>query len=221
MAQTSDDPTQAERDRLVAELEAQGIRSTVVLEAIRRFPRHELVPISDRDHAYDNRPLPIGAGQTISQPFVVAYMTEVLRIGEGARVLEIGTGSGYQAAILALAGARVFSMEIVPELAERARADLARLGIGGVEIRVGDGYEGWPEDAPFDGIVVTAAPSFIPPALAAQLADRGRLVIPVGPMDEQSLEVYEKRGEELVALSTLPVRFVPMTGEVERVGRLH
>ncbi len=215
------DPTRHRRDALVAELAASGIRSKTVLEAVRSFPRHELVPESLRDEAYENRPLPIGAGQTISQPYIVAYMTETLSVRPHSRVLEIGTGSGYQAGILAAMGARVFSVEIEPELAERARAALARLGVSGVEIRVGDGYLGWPEKAPFDGIIVTAATPFVPPAVEAQLAEGGRLVVPVDEGMDQILEVYTKRGASLEARRTLPVRFVPMTGEVERVGRLH
>ena len=215
------DPTRHRRDALVAELAASGIRSKTVLEAVRSFPRHELVPDSLRDEAYENRPLPIGAGQTISQPYIVAYMTEALVVRPHSRVLEIGTGSGYQAGILAALGARVFSIEIVPELAERTRAALARLGVSGVEIRAGDGYLGWPEEAPFDGIIVTAATPFVPPALEAQLGEGGRLVVPVDEGMDQVLEVYAKRGGALEARRTLPVRFVPMTGEVERVGRLH
>ncbi len=215
------DPTRHRRDALVAELAASGIRSKTVLEAVRSFPRHELVPESLRDEAYENRPLPIGAGQTISQPYIVAYMTEALAVRPHSRVLEIGTGSGYQAGILAALGARVFSVEIVPELAERTRAALARLGVSGVEIRAGDGYLGWPEEAPFDGIIVTAATPFVPPALEAQLGEGGRLVVPVDEGVDQVLEVYTKRGGSLEARRTLPVRFVPMTGEVERVGRLH
>lgn len=212
---------QSERERLAADLARLGIRSAAVLDAIARFPRHELVPPACRDGAYENRPLPIGAGQTISQPFIVAYMTEVLALAPGEKVLEIGTGSGYQAAILALGGARVFSIEIVPELSARAASDLARLGVPNVRLRVGDGYQGWPDEAPFDGIVVTAAPRFVPPPLFAQLAEGGRLVVPVGDLGGQVLEVYKRRGERYDLVATLPVRFVPMTGEAASIGQLH
>jgi protein-L-isoaspartate(D-aspartate) O-methyltransferase len=195
---------------------ARGVKNKAVLDAMRRFPRHELVPERDRAAAYEDRPLPIGHGQTISQPYMVAVMTEAARVAPGDKVLEVGTGSGYQAAILAGAGARVFSIEIVPELAERARQDLERLGVKDVTLRTGDGYRGWPEEAPFAAIVVTAAPETVPPALHEQLAEGGRLVIPVGPSGSQWLEVHEKRSGKIKIHREFPVRFVPMTGETQR-----
>jgi protein-L-isoaspartate(D-aspartate) O-methyltransferase len=159
--------------------------------------------------------VPIGNGQTISQPYIVAFMTEAAQIRPGAKVLEIGTGSGYQSAILALTGAEVYSIEIIPSLGERAKADLARLGLK-VNIRVGDGFAGWPEQAPFDAVVVTAAPPRVPAPLFAQLKDGGRLVIPVGPEGNQVLEIHTKRGKDITVTQAFPVRFVPMTGEAER-----
>jgi protein-L-isoaspartate(D-aspartate) O-methyltransferase len=204
------DPTQSARDRMVDLIADRGLDDPVVLGAMRRFPRHELVPSSYRDAAYDDRPLPIGMGQTISQPYMVAYMTHAAHVGPGDKVLEIGTGSGYQAAILALCGAQVFTIEIIPELAERARADLARLGIRNVAVRVGDGYAGWPQEAPFAAIVVTAAPESAPPALLAQLAQGGRLVIPEGPAADQYLDIYTRHGSQFVMERTFAVRFVPL-----------
>jgi len=194
----------------------RGVKDAAVLAAMRSFPRHELVPEKQRPRAYDDRPLPIGKGQTISQPYMVAFMSEAARIKKGSKVLEIGTGSGYQAAILALAGARVYSIEIVEELAERARADLTRLGIKGVTIRHGDGYRGWPTEAPFDAIVVTAAPEEVPRPLLDQLSVGGRLVIPVGPSHDQNLEIHTRTADGIRVHETFPVRFVPMTGEAQQ-----
>jgi protein-L-isoaspartate(D-aspartate) O-methyltransferase len=210
------DPTAEARKRMVEEqIEARGVRDPRVLDAMRQVPRHELVPASQRDRAYEDRPLPIGHGQTISQPYVVAAMTDALRLTGGERVLEIGTGSGYQAAILSKLAKEVYSIEIVPELAQRARADLARLGYANVEVRQGDGWRGWPEKAPFDAIVVTAAPEEVPPDLIAQLAVGGRLVIPVGGR-EQQLMVVRKTPEGITREVLFGVRFVPMRGEAEK-----
>jgi protein-L-isoaspartate(D-aspartate) O-methyltransferase len=185
-----------------------------VLDALNKVARHEFVPESQRGRAYANRPLPIGYGQTISQPFVVAFMTDLLRVKPGDRVLEIGTGSGYQAAVLAQLGAQVSTIEIIPELAGTATERLKRLGYAKVEVRTGDGYFGWPEQAPFDGILVTAAVTQIPPPLVRQLKPGGRMVIPVGgPFLPQYLVLVEKnRDGKVTARQLLPVQFVPLTG---------
>ena len=200
------------RAALVAELRRQGIRSEEVLAAIDRVPRERFVVESDRDLAYANHPLPIGHGQTISQPFIVALMSELLETEAGDRVLEIGTGSGYQAAILAELGCEVFSIEIVGELAAGAQALLRELDYGRVHVRHGDGYLGWPEQAPFDKVIVTAAPEEIPAALVAQLRVGGKMVIPVGPRGAvQQLMLLEKSADgEVRTTRILPVTFVPM-----------
>lgn len=184
-----------------------------VLAALRTVPRHEFVPRGLSSIAYTNQPLLIGLGQTISQPFIVALMTDLLQVKPGDRVLEIGTGSGYQAAILSLLAQEVYSIEIVPELGKTAAAVLSRLGYSNVVTRIGDGYQGWEEHAPYDAIIVTAAPNHIPPALIAQLKRRGRLVIPVGEL-YQELVVVEKADDGTATTSRiLPVRFVPLTGQ--------
>jgi protein-L-isoaspartate(D-aspartate) O-methyltransferase len=204
------------RERMVREqIQARGVRDPRVLEAMRRVPRHELVPEDQRELAYEDRPLPIGRGQTISQPFVVAAMTEALALRGSERVLEIGTGSGYQAAVLALLCQQVYSIELEPELAKRARADLARIGAANVEVRQGDGFRGWPEHAPFDAIIVTAAPDQVPPPLIEQLAVGGRLVIPVGDA-QQHLLLLRKTPQGIEREELFGVRFVPMRGEAER-----
>jgi protein-L-isoaspartate(D-aspartate) O-methyltransferase len=196
---------------------ATGIQaaSPALARALATVPRERFVPASQAPFAYENRPLLIGEGQTISQPFIVALMTELLAIGPGARVLEVGTGSGYQAAVLAELGAKVYSIEIVPALARRARAALDAAGYGTVETRVGDGYRGWPDAAPFDAIIVTAAPDHVPPALVEQLKPNARLVIPVGASTwGQDLLVVRKEPDgRTVTQRTLPVRFVPLTRE--------
>lgn len=185
-----------------------------VLDALDKVPRQAFVPEEQRRHAYANRPLPIGHGQTISQPFIVALMTDFLRLPADGRVLEIGTGSGYQAAILSLLAKQVFSIEIVPELAETAAERLKRLGYGNVEVKVGDGYFGWPDKAPFDAIIVTAAPTQIPPPLVEQLKPGGRLVIPVGGQFLAQYLVLVEKGVDgkITTRETLPVKFVPLTG---------
>jgi protein-L-isoaspartate(D-aspartate) O-methyltransferase len=203
------------RERMVREqIEARGVKDERLLAALLRVPRHELVPAEVRDYAYEDRPLPIGFGQTISQPYVVAYMTEQLRLSGHERVLEVGTGSGYQAAVLAELAKEVYTIEIVPELGERARADLARLGYKNVEVRVGDGYRGWPEHAPFDAIIVTAAPDHVPQPLVDQLAVGGRMVLPVGTW-EQELRLIERDAQGVRHEHLIDVRFVPMRGEAE------
>ncbi|MFO7285385.1 MAG: protein-L-isoaspartate(D-aspartate) O-methyltransferase [Gammaproteobacteria bacterium] len=186
-----------------------------VLRAMAKVPRHEFVPEAFRARAYENRPLPIGEGQTISQPFIVALMTDLAGVDADSVVLEIGTGSGYQAAILAELAARVHTIEIVEPLGRRAAETLERLGYDNVFVRIGDGYRGWPEAAPFDAIVVTAAPDEVPRPLLEQLAPRGRLVIPVGaPGAVQSLRLIEKDAEgRLTERDVLPVAFVPFTRE--------
>ena len=190
-----------------------GRPDEAVLQAMGRVRRHEFVPPELEASAYDNRPLPIGSGQTISQPYIVALMTDLARVKKGDRVLEVGTGSGYQAAVLAEMGAAVYTIEIVPALAETARERLARLGYSGVSVVAGDGYEGIPAYAPYDAIVVTAGAAHVPPALLSQLKPGGRMVIPVGdPMGYQELAIVEKAADGSVkARTVIPVRFVPLT----------
>lgn len=213
----ADDPYAPLRERMVREqLVAfdRDIRDQRVLAAMRQVPRHELVPEEIRHLAYDDRPLPIGHGQTISQPYIVAFMTEQLRPQPTDRVLEIGTGSGYQAAVLSPLVAKVYTIEIVTPLAERARRDLQRLGCANVRVRAGDGYLGWPEAAPFDAIIVTCAPEAVPQPLVAQLKEGGRMIIPVGPAGgAQTLVRLQKTGGKLRRTDVLAVRFVPMTGQ--------
>lgn len=215
------DPPEARRlrTRLVDELVRRGdARDPRVIAALRTVPRHLFVPGLPLDVAYANTPQPIGYGQTISQPTIVAIMTEAAAVKAGDRVLEIGTGSGYQAAVLATLGARVFSIEYVPELAEESRDRLAALGYAGVDVRWGDGRAGWKEMAPFDAVMLTAAGEGIPPRLAAQLRDGGVLVAPVERPDlgEQDLLRCVKRGDELLADNLGGVRFVPLVGEDPR-----
>lgn len=202
---------EAARHRMVAsDIAARGVRDTRVLAAMRKVPRHEFVPPRWRNSAYEDSPLPIGHEQTISQPYIVAVMTELAAVGKGSRVLEVGTGSGYQAAILAEVAGRVYTIEIIEALAREAAGTLRRLGYDSVEVRHGDGYRGWPEAAPFDAIVVTAAPPEVPPSLLAQLVEGGRLVIPVGD-DYQELLVYRRTVKGIEVRNVFPVRFVPMT----------
>lgn len=209
----------AEREALARALDRDGIDDPDVLEAIRTVPRHEFVPGALRELAYDDRPLPIGHAQTISQPYVVALMTELARVEPGDRVLEVGTGSGYQSAVLAELSAEVWSIEIVEPLARQAAADLARLGYD-VRTRSGDGYRGWPEAAPFDAIVITAAPPAVPRPLLEQLAIGGRLVVPVGDAwGAQELVVITRTEDGFERERSIPVQFVPMTGEAQREGR--
>jgi protein-L-isoaspartate(D-aspartate) O-methyltransferase len=204
------------RETMVAsQIVARGVRDPATLAALRKVPRHLFVPEGSRAQAYDDHPLPIGHGQTISQPYIVAFMTEALELSSGETVLEIGTGSGYQAAVLGEIAARVYTIEIVTPLAEASAALLKHLGYANVSVRAGDGYVGWPEAAPFDAIMVTAAAPRIPEPLRQQLKDGGRLVVPVGD-DWQELVVVTRRGERFEEKRVLPVRFVPMTGKVRQ-----
>jgi protein-L-isoaspartate(D-aspartate) O-methyltransferase len=210
------DEYEAEREQMVREqIEARGVRDARVLAALRKVPRHLFVPPEEQGEAYNDYPLAIGHAQTISQPYIVAYMTEALELKPRDRVLEIGTGSGYQAAILAELVTEVYSIEIVEALAKEAEARLRRLGYSNVQVRVGDGYRGWPEPAPFDAIIVTAAPGHIPQPLVDQLRDGGRLVLPLGLWDQELVRLRRSRGR-ILRETLLPVRFVPMTGEVEK-----
>jgi protein-L-isoaspartate(D-aspartate) O-methyltransferase len=197
------------------QIEARGISDPATLSALRTVPRHEFLPIRLRSEACADYPLPIGHGQTISQPFIVAFMTEAIRPQPGERILEIGAGSGYQAAVLAQMGAQVYTIEIVEPLAEMARQTLERLGYKNARVKSGDGFRGWPEHAPFDAIIVTCAPDKIPPDLVAQLRDGGRMIIPVGSGMNQELVLLRKTGGKIEKQSVLPVRFVPMTGEAQ------
>ena len=212
----SNDPDEARRARMVdTQILARGVRDPRVLDAMRKVPRHKFVDPAERDRAYEDHPLPIAGSQTISQPYIVALMTELLALPDKARVLEIGTGSGYQSAVLGELAAEVYSIEIVPALARSASEKLRELGYTNVTVREGDGYRGWPEHAPFDGIIVTAAPERIPQPLVEQLAVGGRMVIPVGGFF-QELKVFTKQADgRLSEKDVLPVRFVPMTGEIE------
>ncbi len=220
----ADDDFQTQRENMISLIESD-VRATSaylkrsalderVLDAMASVPRHEFVPDDLVDKAYQNRPLPIGHGQTISQPYIVAIMTDLLELEAGQKVLEIGTGSGYQAAVLAALDTRVWSIEIIEALGKRAGSLLARLGYDDIELRVGDGYYGWVEQAPFDAIIVTAAASHIPPPLVKQLAVGGKMIIPVGSRfsTQELILITRINPEEVVTRQVLPVRFVPLTG---------
>jgi protein-L-isoaspartate(D-aspartate) O-methyltransferase len=212
-------PFAAARRRMVQEQlssSGYGITDVRVLAALGKVPRHEFVPAELRHRAYDDGALPIGQGQTISQPFVVAFMTAQLNPQPTDRVLEIGTGSGYQAAVLTELVKEVYTIEIIEPLAQRAGADLKRLGYTNIQVRAGDGYPGWPDAAPFDVIIVTCAPEQVPQPLVEQLRDGGRMIIPIGPLGGQELVLLRKQGGRLEKTAVLPVRFVPMTGRVQR-----
>lgn len=211
------DPDAAVRARMVeSQIVSRGVRDPRVLAAMREVPRHLFVDAAERSRAYEDTPLPIGGHQTISQPYIVALMTELLDLTPSERVLEIGTGSGYQSAVLSRVCKEVYTVEIVPDLARAASERLKRLGYENVHVREGDGYGGWPDQAPFDGIIVTAAPERIPEPLLDQLAPDGRMVIPVGGFF-QELKVFRKDASGHVSeQAILPVRFVPMTGEVAK-----
>ncbi len=204
----------AMRDKMVTEqIEARGVLQEEVLKAMRKVPRHEFVATRLHKQAYSDYPLPIGEGQTISQPYIVALMTELLKLKGGEKILEIGTGSGYQAAVLAEIADKVYTIEIVDSLAKEAGNVLKRLGYENVNVKSGDGYQGWKEHAPYDGIIITAAPPKIPKPLTDQLKVGGKMVLPLG-VASQDLIVIEKTQKGLEKRSIIPVRFVPMTGEV-------
>jgi protein-L-isoaspartate(D-aspartate) O-methyltransferase len=208
------DPFVEARQKLVEEIKALGVKDEDILRIMASVPRHKFVPTDYLDQAYDDHPLPIGYGQTISQPYIVAWMTELLELQPGEKVLEIGTGSGYQAAVLAeLEGVEVYSIEIVPQLAEKAADRLQELGYTQIHTRQGDGYYGWEEYAPFDAILVTAAPDHLPAPLVKQLTENGRLVIPIGPVGwVQSLWKFVQEDGELKGYNLGGVQFVPFTG---------
>jgi protein-L-isoaspartate(D-aspartate) O-methyltransferase len=207
-------PWERERSRMVErDLRRRGIEDPRVLEAMGAVPRHRFVPDEERPQAYEDRALPLALGQTISQPYMVAYMTEALRVRPGDRVLEIGTGSGYQTAVLARLAAEVFTVERIADLQGAARAVLEELGVENVRFRVGDGTLGWPEHAPYDRILVTAGAPAVPPALRAQLAEGGVLVIPVGEPDLQELIALTRRGDDYHATTLVGCRFVPLVGD--------
>ncbi len=210
----------AERRQMIEEIKAMAASTAStggvaeidprVLAAMEKVPRHEFVPREEAAAAYKNRPLPIGQGQTISQPFIVALMTDLLQLKVTDKVLEVGTGSGYQAAIVSVLAREVFSIEIIPELGVTAGAILKRLGYTNVTTTIGDGYQGWAEQAPFDGIIVTAAPDHVPPALVEQLKPNGRMVIPVGDFTQDLMVVTKKPDGTTTSTRIVPVRFVPL-----------
>lgn len=207
----SQDERARQRERMVAEqMAARDIKDPRVLAAMRKVPRHLFLPADQQRLAYEDHPLPIGNDQTISQPYIVAYMTQALEVKPEHKVLEIGTGSGYQAAVLAELAAQVYTIEIVKELADRATETLSDAGYKNIHVRHGDGYAGWPEAAPFDAIVVTAAPDHVPKPLIDQLAPGGRMIIPVGDYF-QELRLIQRTDKGVVERSTIPVRFVPLT----------
>ena len=221
VATQAPDDFAAARNKLVDGLVASGdVTDPAVIAALRKVARHELVPAALHPRAYDDNPLPIGHGQTISQPTVVGVMTQAAQLAPGEKVLEIGTGSGYQAAVLAELGADVYSIEIVEPLAKQTHERLARMGYKQLHLRIGDGYQGWPEAAPFDAIIVTAAPDQVPQPLLDQLAIGGRMVIPVGAEGAvQDLRVITRGKDGTTTESLFPVRFVPMTGRAQQGTR--
>jgi protein-L-isoaspartate(D-aspartate) O-methyltransferase len=209
----------AQRERMVEQqIRNRGVSQPAVLTAMAEVPRHLFVPPESRGESYADHPLPIGWGQTISQPYIVALMTELLELGGDEKVLEIGTGSGYHAAVLSRVAGQVYSIEIIEELGREARANLGRLGYDNVQVRVGDGYAGWPQAAPFDAIILTAAPPRIPQPLLDQLKVGGRMVVPVGSYF-QDLQLIVKTATGFEKRTVAPVRFVPMTGEVQEGSR--
>ena len=207
------DFTQARARMVETQIRARGVKDQKVLAAMLKVERHKFVPESMRPFAYTDRPLPIGEGQTISQPYIVALMTESLRLKRDEKVLEIGTGSGYQAAVLAELAREVYTIEIVEKLASTAKKRLESLGYNNITVKAGDGYIGWEEHAPFDAIIVTCAPPYVPKPLLEQLKEGGRMVIPVGEF-YQELELLEKKEGKIKTTTIAPVRFVPMTGKV-------
>jgi protein-L-isoaspartate(D-aspartate) O-methyltransferase len=211
-SQRSEEEFAKQRRKLVEELKSQGLKQKTVLDALLKVPRHKFVPAAQRHLAYENRALPLAHEQTISQPYIVGYMTEAAEIGRGEKVLEIGTGSGYQAAVLAEVAKEVYSIEIVPPLADSARNLLSELGYKNVHVKTGNGYLGWPEQAPFAAIIVTAAPEEIPQALVDQLAVGGTMVVPVGA-EFQRMVIITRRESGVVERRTIPVAFVPMVGK--------
>ena len=215
---TAEDEMVRQREQMVErQLQARNIGNPRVLEAMRKVPRHLFMPVEVRRYAYGDSPVPIGEEQTISQPYIVALMTQTVDPQPHQRALEIGTGSGYQAAVLAELVSAVYTMEIIPFLGERARGTLEELGYDNVEVRVGDGYQGWPEEAPFDIILVTAAADQVPEPLIEQLAEGGKLVMPVGQVGGiQALTTLTRTGGEIIRTHVTDVRFVPMTGEIQR-----
>ena len=214
-AATEDSMRIRRMDMVRSQIEARGVADSLVIKAMLKVPRHEFVPEELRGLAYADGPLPIGEEQTISQPYIVAYMTEALKLQPHDKVLEIGTGSGYQAVVLAEIVDSVFTIEIIESLGKSAEARLKQLGYKNIVVRIGDGYQGWIEEAPFDAIIVTAAPEQIPPPLLDQLKEGGRLVIPVG-VEYQELVRIIKTSDGFTKESLLPVRFVPMTGEATK-----
>jgi len=197
----------------------RGIQDSLVLKALRKVPRHLFVPTALQNQAYDDNPLPIGQAQTISQPYIVAFMTEQLNLKGTEKVLEIGTGSGYQAAILGEIVQEVYSIEIIESLGIQARELLKELGYRNISVRIGDGYEGWPEKAPFDAIIVTAAPAHIPESLLEQLKKGGRMILPVGDFWQELILIQKEQDGSIKKSSVLPVRFVPMRGKAEEVKK--
>lgn len=210
--------TKERRTMVAAQIQAREVKDPNVLKAMRTVPRHAFIPANVQSQAYYDHPLPIGEGQTISQPYIVAFMTEALKLDPNSVVLEIGTGSGYQAAVCAEIAREVYTIEIVPELAKSAAAQLKKLGYGNVFVRAGDGYFGWPEKGPFDAIIGTAAAGRIPPALLEQLKPGGRLILPLrGSLGYEYLELVSKdKKGKIQRKKVMPVRFVPMTGEVQK-----
>lgn len=219
MNQNTDDPYAEKRQEMVErQIVARGVRDSLVLRAMMKVQRHRYVPESSRRFAYYDEPLPIGYDQTISQPYIVAYMTEALGLKGGEKVLEIGTGSGYQAAVLAEIAEEVYTIEIVEPLAERAKEILEKEGYQNVHCRCGDGYQGWPEAAPFDAIIVTAAPPRVPQPLVDQLKEGGRMIVPVGTWFQELILLTRVKGR-VGKKRLIPVRFVPMTGEMQKKGK--
>lgn len=215
----AEDPYETERDRMVRkQIVARGITDPQVISAMKKVKRHMFVPGEYASHAYMDSPLPIGYGQTISQPYIVAYMTEILNLKPDDKVLEIGTGSGYQAAVLAEICKIVYTIEIVPQLAKRAESILKSSGYENIVIRAGDGYKGWPKYAPFDAIIVTCSPTHIPEPLKEQLSEGGRMIIPVGEKYVQELVYLVKKNGKLHRRDVLPVLFVPM---IDEKGKTH
>jgi len=198
------------------QIQRRGVKDSLVLKAMREVPRHKFVPTELESYAYSDRPLPIGERQTISQPYIVAFMTEHLGLEGGEKVLEIGTGSGYQAAILGEIAKEVYSIEIISSLGLTAKKKFKKMGYDNIHVRIGDGYLGWPEKAPFDGVIVTAAPNHIPQPLIDQLKPGGKMIIPVGDYYQELILITKSKKGKVVKKSVLPVTFVPMTGKAQK-----